>query len=580
MNLEADLRAALADSAEGPSRPAPNIDSLLARGERHRRRRAAGRLGGVAAVLSVALAATALTDLDLGGERRPPATGAGPTGSLPSVQPDVRPTLPDSTSEETNTLQPRADIGSFTTVRTGTVYVDVPSAEVVWRSRQGRTKVIGQLGEDAVVPAPKGWFWGRTRAVVGHPSHDLVAWVERVGPRAGQVVVVEASTGKRLATTELEHPLPSFVIITSVDEHVVHFAAPDVEDGPSATAVDLFEPRGDQFWTWPWADDEAPHTSRGSDERVIDVSGDVWAIDTDAGIHFQDASGQSLSTMHPSYTDRTFLGSGLSPDGRFWYGPAYGEVVDTRTGETRALVTHPSQGQQDPVVRGDQVRTSWGWTGPTTMAFGLSGGTGSTAMPKQVPAHRLRPRAVSCTAMSGCCRPTEVSPLRAGLVKRCSTSAGVVPPRLRHQGASVTTVVVRRRTRNGHDCVSERAAPHDQEKASADLRCRRAAGQSPLRMLARLCERRAEVDRRSVLLSIRSTRSRTCPSSRIVVVSSDRPRRATNTRPGSLIQISSTSGSSRWRCSGPKPATASYTTLAACRGSGSAGSVDDSERSS
>ena len=388
MNLEADVRVALADNAEGPPRAAPDIDVLLARGERHRRRRAAGRLGGAAAVLSVVLVATALTDPDLGGERRAPATGAGPTGRLPSAQPDARPTPPDTTSKGTNRSPTRAEIGTFTTVRTGTVHVDVPSAEIVWQSRQGRTKVIGQLGKDAIVPAPGGWFWGRTRAVVGHPSHDLVAWVERVGPRAGQVVVVEASTGKRLATTELEHPLPRPVIITSVDEDVVHFAAPDVEDEPSVNAVDRFEPRGDQFWTWPWADNEAPHTSREPDEAVVDVSGDVWAIDTDAGIQFQDTSGQSMSTMHPSYTDRTFLGSGLSPDGRFWYGPAYGEVVDTRTGETRALVTHPSQGQQDPVVRGDQVRTSGGWTGPTTMAFGLSGGTW-----------------IDCDAETGACTP-------------------------------------------------------------------------------------------------------------------------------------------------------------------------------
>jgi hypothetical protein len=57
--------------------------------------------------------------------------------------------------------------------------------------------------------------------------------------------------------------------------------------------------------------------------------------------------------------------------------------------------------------------------------------------------------------------------------------------------------------------------------------------------------------RRPELRSIRSTRSASCPAPRIVVVSSDRPRRATNTRPGSLTQISSTSGSSSHRCSGP-----------------------------
>ncbi len=45
--------------------------------------------------------------------------------------------------------------------------------------------------------------------------------------------------------------------------------------------------------------------------------------------------------------------------------------------------------------------------------------------------------------------------------------------------------------------------------------------------------------------SMRSTRSRTSASVSIVAVSSVRPSRATNTREGSLIQISSTAGSSR-----------------------------------
>ena len=51
--------------------------------------------------------------------------------------------------------------------------------------------------------------------------------------------------------------------------------------------------------------------------------------------------------------------------------------------------------------------------------------------------------------------------------------------------------------------------------------------------------------RRPDVRSIRSTRSASSPGARIVVVSSLRPRWATNTRPGSLTQISSISGSSR-----------------------------------
>ena len=73
--------------------------------------------------------------------------------------------------------------------------------------------------------------------------------------------------------------------------------------------------------------------------------------------------------------------------------------------------------------------------------------------------------------------------------------------------------------------------------------------------------------RRPEDFSIFSTRSRTSSAVRIVVVSSCTPRRAMNTLVGSLIQISSTVGSSRYFCSGPKPATASNTCRAASRAS-------------
>jgi hypothetical protein len=63
--------------------------------------------------------------------------------------------------------------------------------------------------------------------------------------------------------------------------------------------------------------------------------------------------------------------------------------------------------------------------------------------------------------------------------------------------------------------------------------------------------------------SIFSTRSRTSSAVRTVVVSSCTPWRATKTLVGSLIHTSSTVGSSRYGCSGPKPATASNTARAA-----------------
>ena len=76
--------------------------------------------------------------------------------------------------------------------------------------------------------------------------------------------------------------------------------------------------------------------------------------------------------------------------------------------------------------------------------------------------------------------------------------------------------------------------------------------------------------RRPLDLSIRSTSSCTCAVLSIRLVSSCRPLRAMNTRLGSLIQTSSTLGSSRNGCSGPKPETraTSSPTTASTSGTG------------
>ena len=71
----------------------------------------------------------------------------------------------------------------------------------------------------------------------------------------------------------------------------------------------------------------------------------------------------------------------------------------------------------------------------------------------------------------------------------------------------------------------------------------------------RVDEGAADVDPPAEDLSIRSTSSCTWALVSIRLVSSWRPRRAMNTRLGSLIQTSSTVGSSRKGCSGPKPET-------------------------
>jgi hypothetical protein len=284
------------------------------------------------------------------------------------------------------TWPPPHDVGSFTQVATGTVYVDVPTAHIVWRSPAGESRVIGQLGQDAVTPAPPGWFWGDTRDVVGDPVSDVVAWVERVGTHAGQVVVVRASTGEQLARTQLAEPLVGPVVIASVDDEAVHFAAPDVADGPDGILAMSFELRGDDLWTWPWAAGQPPRTPRSASQVVLDVDGGVWALAVPPSyIAFFDASGTYLTKVVSTYSDRVPLGRGLSPGGDFWYGPAHGMLVETRTGERRPVREPPDRAAAPH--NGDD---RWGWTGPSTMTFLRSGlwfdcdaGTGACTEPSE-----------------------------------------------------------------------------------------------------------------------------------------------------------------------------------------------------
>ena len=74
--------------------------------------------------------------------------------------------------------------------------------------------------------------------------------------------------------------------------------------------------------------------------------------------------------------------------------------------------------------------------------------------------------------------------------------------------------------------------------------------------------------RRPLDLSIRSTSSSTWAEVSMRLVSSCRPLRAMNTRLGSLIQISSTAGSSRKGCNGPKPDTRATSSRTTDSGSG------------
>jgi hypothetical protein len=276
----------------------------------------------------------------------------------------------------------RGDVMAYTAVATGIVYVEAGTAKIVWESWQHQRKVIGQLGSDALAdPAAPGIMWQNRRDIVGDPLHDLVAWVEVAGEAAGHLVVVQASTGEKLARTDIrsvtsDPEVNPWVEIASVDEESLHFSLTHFPPP--------FYRTGKQVWTWHWAAGGPPVNCRGPEHRVMDVSGAVWAIDKGATLRFEDATGQRLSEVPAAFEDRTTFGIGLSPDGRYWYGPAYGQVVDTTTG---ALVT-----LDDPA---HSRFMAFGWTGKSTVTIlsgPILGDTGSW---------------VSCDAVSGACRSAE-----------------------------------------------------------------------------------------------------------------------------------------------------------------------------
>ncbi len=185
--------------------------------------------------------------------------------------------------------------------------------------------------------------WGEFREIrdiVGNPSHDLVSWVHR-GAYGGDIGVVRPSTGEALAHAVIPSlTAEKIVVYGSIDDATVYYAT---SPGGGAT--------GD-VWVWRWAAGEAPQLSG---RPVADVSGDIWAVEREDRIDFENADGTVLSSVHSSYGDGTAFGSGLSPGGNFWYAPAYDLIVETATG---AAVK---------IGRGFQQR--YGWVGPEELAL-------------------------------------------------------------------------------------------------------------------------------------------------------------------------------------------------------------------
>ncbi|MET0932270.1 MAG: hypothetical protein ABWX56_01040 [Mycetocola sp.] len=223
---------------------------------------------------------------------------------------------------------PAQSVRIFTFVRTGIVYVESGSTQIIWQSTGEEKKWIGK--DPWTNPGPRtpnrvtGQLpWREDRHIVGNPDHDLVAWVETTAGRRGDLVVVEASTGDILARAAILAPIERPVILASIDDAAVYFATPDATTGwPDVPLADV--------WVWPWAAGEEPFARPGA-RYVHDVSAGIWAVYGD-GLEFEDFGGHTRSVVEFTAEKPTDFGSSLSPDGRFWYGALTSQIVNTATG--------------------------------------------------------------------------------------------------------------------------------------------------------------------------------------------------------------------------------------------------------
>jgi hypothetical protein len=347
-DLEARLRIALGGDDAMVAMPDDLADTVRSRHRRQKRSLLAMAAAGLAVAL-VFLGVQLISSGVLGsGERTDPATS-------PSVgEPEIAPLEIDF-----GTWPQRDGIAAYTLVATGVVYVDADTAEIVWESWTHQRTVIGQLGQDAVAEPEPFMTVGNRRDIVGNPAHDLVAWVEPAAETPGDLVVVQASTGRELARADLGGLAPEaatspWVVIASVDSDSVYF---------SITPEPAILRGGDKVWTWQWSS-RGSLINRPDAHGVHDVSGGTWARTVGPGFGFEDASGRLIREVEAAYSDATIFGVGLSPDGRFWHSVAYQEVLDLRTGERIVLDLPPPWANDSGLLPPE-----FGWTAATTVTY-------------------------------------------------------------------------------------------------------------------------------------------------------------------------------------------------------------------
>ncbi|MFC0682379.1 hypothetical protein ACFFGH_31500 [Lysobacter korlensis] len=245
----------------------------------------------------------------------------------------------------------RTPIEVFTIVKTGIVYVDPETSEIVWRSRERKTRTLSERPWRDAHPGgvdAEHLPWRPHRDIIGNPDHDVVAWVETAEGRRGDLVVVEAHSGNLLARAPLGIPLERPVVLASLDDEALYYATSDTADGVIGVP-------SEDIWVWRWAAGEEPQQDPRRPAFLNDVSAGVWAVYTSGGIAFEDADGRQLSYARIYYEIVPDFGSALSPDGRYWYGGERSVVIETTTGDAVAIA--PAHGRD------------FGWSGAAELTL-------------------------------------------------------------------------------------------------------------------------------------------------------------------------------------------------------------------
>ena len=302
MSVEEMVERALADHARDMS-AVPDVEALLVRGIRARRRRHAGVLVSMVAAVVVLGAILFGPVLWRDADRAPVTTSDVTPGVVPPKNVGI-PWGPDVTFYmlgETGCCPspggrpfagtqpwPAVDhVQTFTTTSTGVVYVTAgesatggpATGEIVFEGWDHQVVVLSRNPRS--LPFKFGFSSNQLWA---SPLHDLVAWTELDGEGAGEqvaVVVVRASTGQQLARTVLPAERAETVSLLSLDPEQLHVH----------TLID------DEtwVWTWNWAVDDLPRVPRAG-TGFRGVAGRTWAVYREPdGLRFETETGRLLS---------------------------------------------------------------------------------------------------------------------------------------------------------------------------------------------------------------------------------------------------------------------------------------------